>query len=135
MIYLGPDLKTLPCKHPKSISMAEVYIYVWKSCCVVGMLWNWGWVGGYTEGRCKVSQLLRIKEFPCSCHIVFRLYIQHLHHTPSPNFDFDFLLCVELCQCVLLYLWVTLMKLQLLSTESNFLLTHFVLKYCERTVC
>lgn len=82
----------------------------------------------------KISQLLRIKEHPCSYHI-FRLHIQSLNHAQSPNFDFYFLLYVELSQCVLLYLWVTLMELQLLSTESNLLLTHFVFKYRERTVC
>lgn len=81
----------------------------------------------------KVSILLRIKELSCSYHVVFRLYIQSFDCDQSPNFDYDFLLCVELSQCVLLYLWVALIELQLLSTESNLL--PFVFKYCERTVC
>lgn len=43
MIYLGPGLKALPCKHPKSISVAEICTLnhvVWWECCGTGDEWE-----------------------------------------------------------------------------------------------
>lgn len=47
----------------------------------------------------------------------------------------DFLLQVEVSMHLMLYLWITLMELQLLNTENNPLFTPFIFKYGERIEC
>lgn len=47
----------------------------------------------------------------------------------------NFLLQEEVSLHLVLYLWITLMELELLNIDSNALLTPFMFTYCGRTVC